>query len=612
MVTCQPAKTNKKKARGVVWYYTFIYMVDDVAIYYKILKDRGLTKGEIEEFLNPEYNEDRGGMYDVSKMKDIDKVTDRIWKAVENNEKICVYADYDADGVPAAVIVSEFFKKIKYGNIIIKIPHRHKDGFGLHTHLIDEIKEEGATLLITFDLGITNVKEVDYANKIGVDIIITDHHLPGEKLPEAFAILNPKQDGCMYGEKMLCGSGVAYKLIHRLVAQARSKGYGISVGWEKWLLDLVGLATLSDMVPLVGENRVFAVYGLRVLQKARRPGLSSLLSEMKINPRDLQEDDIGFSISPCINAASRMSHAMDAFHTLACDNSAESVKLAKGLVNLNVSRKAKAQLLVASADSKVDPEDAKAGVLVFGDESWSPTLVGPIASSMVRKFQVPVFVYGCEDGEVYRGSCRSVAGVSVVDIMSHIEPGFFVECGGHAMSGGFAFSKEKVSFFKEKLKEAFRKVKDAVVQDVGVAINKNPVYTITHDKVTDSLLEDLRKLKPFGVGNEKPEFRIDGVVIREIKKFGKTKEHAEFVVDSFMDTVGEIQKARPDFLKDVHTYSDRHKRIAPVKYISFFTEDDLWNAPIGQLCDIYGRIEESFFLGKREIRVRVEKIVSKV
>ena len=189
----------------------------------KILRDRGFTKGEIEDFLNPVYIEDKAGLYDAKKMKDIDKAISRVWEAVDNNEKICIYSDYDADGVPGAVILHQFFKKIGFEeNVIVKIPHRHRDGFGLHKHLIDEVKKEGVSLLITIDLGISNVKEVDHANDLGIDVIITDHHQPHEELPRAYAILNSKQDDCNYPEKNLCGAGVIFKLIHLFISEKRS------------------------------------------------------------------------------------------------------------------------------------------------------------------------------------------------------------------------------------------------------------------------------------------------------------------------------------------------------------------------------------------------------
>lgn len=596
---------------------SYIHMTSTYPIYEQILKDRGLTKGEIEEFLNPVYDEVKGGMYDASRMKDIGKATDRIWKAIESKEKICIYADYDADGVPGAVVLYDFFKKINYAeHVQVKIPHRHKDGFGLHTHLIDEVSKEGVGLLITIDLGISNVKEVAHANSLGIDVIITDHHLPHEELPQAYAILNPKQSDCGYLEKMLCGSGVVFKLVHRLVDQARARGFVIAPGWEKWSLDLVGLATISDMVPLTGENRVFATYGLKVIQKNKRIGLACLLSELKINSRDIQEDDIGFSISPCINAASRMSHAIDAFQLFSVDSQIDAVGHAKKLVVLNKSRKEKAQVLVASADTKVKQGDVESGILVVGDETWLPTLVGPVASNLVRKFQVPTFVYGCDDGEVYRGSCRSIPGISVVEIMARVTQDFFIESGGHAMSGGFAFTKDKADVLEQVLREAFVTWKKSKEQNQSeedlLPVLDIPVYSITHDKINDMFVSDLKKLRPFGIGNEKPLFRIPDVVLREIKKFGKAKEHVEFFIDTYTDVLGATQSPRPDFMQDVHLYSETHRRVTPVRYISFFSDQSHHDAQPGVLADVYGYVEESFFLGKREIRVRVEKIVYKV
>jgi single-stranded-DNA-specific exonuclease len=218
----------------------------------KVLKSRGFSKGEIEEFLNPIYIEEKGGMYDAHKMKDMDKAMERIWSAIDKNEKIAIYSDYDADGVPGAVVFYSFFRKIKYDqNVIITIPHRHKDGFGLHNHLIDNLEKENVKLIITIDLGTANVEQVNHANSKNIDVIITDHHEPHDYLPKAFAILNPKQKDCLYPDKNLCGSGVIFKLTHLLIVEARKRGYDIFPGFEKWLLDMVGLATISDMVPLI-------------------------------------------------------------------------------------------------------------------------------------------------------------------------------------------------------------------------------------------------------------------------------------------------------------------------------------------------------------------------
>ena len=573
----------------------------------KILRDRGFTKGEIEDFLNPVYIEDKAGLYDAKKMKDIDKAISRVWEAVDNNEKICIYSDYDADGVPGAVILHQFFKKIGFEeNVIVKIPHRHRDGFGLHKHLIDEVKKEGVSLLITIDLGISNVKEVDHANDLGIDVIITDHHQPHEELPRAYAILNSKQDDCNYPEKNLCGAGVIFKLIHLLIEGAKSRGYKITQGFEKWLLDMAGLATISDMVPLIGENRILAFYGLKVLQKNRRPGLYHLLKKMKIDERYLDEGEIGVSISPCINAASRMNHADDAFMLLSSDDENETVKLADQLIGLNKLRKDSANELINDIKNKID--SSKIGdIIVIGDENWPPTILGPAASQLVRQFQVPVFIYAADGGEMFRGSCRSVKDISLTEIMHHVSPGFFTEFGGHHASGGFAFIKEKKDLFENEIKNAFQKYKSQRQHIVEEDEALEKIYNISHEHIT-TIVSHLKQMKPFGMNNPNPLFCIRNVSLSEIRYFGKQKEHIEFLLKDYMKEDGSIENVTPELFRDVYKYSEKFSKKDIVRYISFFAENHLQDVSKDVRHDIYGRIEESYFLGKREIRVKVEYI----
>lgn len=582
----------------------------DLSFIKKILKDRGFNKGESEDFLNPLYIEEKGGMYDGRKMKDIDKAIDRIWKAIDSNEKIAIYSDYDADGVPGAVVLHSFFKKIKFDrHVIIKIPHRHTDGFGLHAHLIDQIEREGATLIITIDLGSSNVEQVTHANSLGIDVIITDHHEPHKELPNAVAILNPKQNGCKYPDKNLCGSGVIFKLVHLLIEEARKRKYDIPAGYEKWLLDMVGLATISDMVPLIGENRVFAYYGLKVLQKNKRKGIYHLLSKLKINERYLDESDIGFSVSPCINAASRMSHAIDAFNLLSSDDEDMCIKSASALIKLNKLRKSSANSLISDIKNKIDVSKV-CDIIVIGDENWSPTILGPAASNMVRQFQIPVFIYALAGEGVFRGSCRSIPGISVVNIMSHVSEGFFIESGGHHASGGFAFAVEKKDLFEGEMKEAFRKYKkvrdNSKINEEVVA--DEPSYKITHDNVDNFLIKHLAQMKPFGMKNQNPLFCIKQVSFRTIKFFGKQKEHIEFVVEQFLNNKGEMETATPELFQDTYKYSPNYNKKDVVKYISFFADNKLQEIQPNIEYDIYGRVEESNFLGKKEIRVKVEYI----
>ena len=249
-------------------YGKIICMPNHVELLDLLLSNRGISPDERERFLNPSYEND---LHDPFKMLNMERVCVRIFEAIEVKEKILIYSDYDCDGIPAAVIMHDFFKKINYENFSVYIPDRHDEGYGLHHGAIDQFIKDEVNLLITFDLGITAIKETAKAQNAGIDVIITDHHLPQGEIPPAYAILNSKQDGDLYPDKMLCGAGVAYKLI-----QAMIKKYGgywkINNGWEKWLLDMVGVATLADQVPLLNENRVLAYYGLKVLQKGRRPG----------------------------------------------------------------------------------------------------------------------------------------------------------------------------------------------------------------------------------------------------------------------------------------------------------------------------------------------------
>src|SRR3989344_2828197 len=281
-----------------------------------LLEKRSITdSAQAEIFLNPDYERD---LHDPFLMKDMERACVRIFEAIDNGEKIMIYADYDCDGIPGAVILNDLFKKISENFSAqggpafgweVYIPQRNSEGYGLNLEAIKPFKEKEVKLIITVDLGITAVEEVAQAEADGMDVIITDHHLPHAILPNAYAILNPKVDD--YPEKMLCGAAVAFKL-----AQGFIKKYGeyfkIKEGAEKWMLDMAGLATLSDMVPLTGENRALAYFGMKVLRKSPRPGLQKLLAHMNIEQKYLSEDDLGFMVTPRLNAASRMDDPMRA------------------------------------------------------------------------------------------------------------------------------------------------------------------------------------------------------------------------------------------------------------------------------------------------------------
>ena len=296
----------------------------------RLLVNRGITTEEQAlKFLKPNYDND---MNDPFLMHDMERAVVRIFEAVEAKQKIVVYADYDCDGIPGAVIMNDFFKKIGYENFYIYIPDRHDEGYGLNKEAIQKFIDEGVKLLFTIDLGTTDHEDIAQAQANGIDVIVSDHHLPHETLPKAFAIVNPKIGS--YPDSMLCGSGVVFKLVQGFI-QKYGEAFKINSGWEKWLLDMAGLATLSDMVPLVGENRLIARFGLQVFRKSPRPGITQLLRLLKIDQTTLLEDDLTFMVTPRLNAASRMDSPMRAFELLAERDPVKAGAIALHLTNIN-------------------------------------------------------------------------------------------------------------------------------------------------------------------------------------------------------------------------------------------------------------------------------------
>ena len=493
---------------------------------------RGIdTASDAEKYFNPHFEND---VHNPFLMKDMDKAVARILQAIEKKEKIIIYSDYDADGVPGAVVLSDFFKKIGVTNFEVYIPHRHLEGFGLNEEAIDLFKEKKATLLITIDCGIADVAEVAKAQSFGIDVIITDHHLSisacvgteagvdsRSVLPSAYAILDAKQDGCRYPYKMLCGAGVVYKLTQAILQKNR---FGLKTGAEKWWLDMVGIATCADMVPLQGENRVFAYYGLKVLRKSPRLGLMKLLRKMNVSQTNLTEDDIGFMIAPRINAASRMGIPMDAFNLLSTTDETEAGVFSDHLHSINEERKGIVAGMVKELHKRIaDRLDYETHpVLVIGDPRWKPSLLGLAANTLMEKYKRPVFLWGREDGTEIKGSCRSDGSVDLVEMMQEMPVGMLTHFGGHAMSGGFSVSHERIHHLEEHLHAAYlKKKKDKNAEEFFVDA------VLLLDDVNWQNFRSLEKMMPFGLDNEKPIFLFENVLVSGVKQFGKEKNHLE-------------------------------------------------------------------------------------
>nr|MDQ3015014.1 single-stranded-DNA-specific exonuclease RecJ [bacterium] len=494
-----------------------------------------ITPEQAHEFLNPNYET---GVHDPYLLKDMEKAVQRILKAIDKKEKMLVYSDYDADGIPAAVVMHDFFKLIGYSNFDIYIPHRHHEGFGLHMEAVEKFKEQGVGLIITLDCGITDVEEVEHANKLGIDVIITDHHMPGLTIPPAYAIVNPKQSECEYPYDMLCGSGVAFKLVQGILKKYHlglsatpfnlrgDKGVILKSGCEKWLLDMVGLATLSDMVPLVGENRVFAHYGLKVLRKSRRPGIQKLVSLLKMQQEHLTEDDVGFMITPRINAASRMGVPTDAFKMLSETDEVIADGYVQHLNEINNERKGLVASLVKEIKKTLEERRdhfQSQHIIVLGNPAWRPALLGLAANTIAEEFNKPVFLWGREDGKYIKGSCRSDGVQDLVKIMQGAKDNF-VDYGGHKFSGGFSVEHDKIHTLEEALLKSCDEItiEGARVEGhafIDAVLDLDSVNWKTHDVVD--------KLAPFGMGNPKPLFLFKNIAPSEVKAFGKAKEHLD-------------------------------------------------------------------------------------
>ena len=542
---------------------------------------RGIDAEEANLFLNPEFDKNLNDPY---LLHDMEKTVERIIKAIKNEEKIVIYSDYDADGLSGATVFYDFFDKIGYKNFINYIPNRNEEGFGLHKEAIEKLVKIGATLIVTLDCGIGDLEEAKFAKELGVDLIITDHHLPKETLPDAYAVVNPKietQNKIQYPEKMLCGAAVAWKVVCAILARER---FGAPEGFEKWLLDVVGIATLSDMVPLRGENRVLAKYGLIVLRKTRRVGLIKLLRTLKIVPRNLTEDDIGFMITPRINAASRMGRSVDALRLLTTKDENEATEIVSGLEKLNQERKTITAHLSKEVKKMVEAKYSpyfSNKVIVAGSPAWKPSLLGIVAGTLVESEMKPVFLWGKEEMVgLIKGSCRAPEGVSLTAIMEKVSPGVLTDFGGHHMAGGFSVSYETVHLLEDEIAKAYELEAKEFESSPISWIDKELAIEDANLKV----LSEIEKLSPFGIANEKPVFVFRNCFFEKVDFFGKEKKHLKII------------------LSGENGFS--------IESIAFFaTEDLISKAEVGTKKDIVGNLEKSFF-GRPKARIRIIDILN--
>lgn len=476
--------------------------------------NRGLkTKKEIEQFFNPNYDKDLHSPY---LLKNIRLAVRRINSAIDKNEHILIYGDYDVDGVCGATLLKQVFEKLGATYISVYIPHRSEEGYGLNIAAIKKFTEDGVHLIVTVDCGSTNIDEIKYAQEHGIDVIVTDHHQVLDDVN--FILINPHQSSDKYPFKDLSGTGVAFKLAQALIDTHRKKRTPgvLNHGWEKWLLDLVALATVADVMPLTGENRTLVKYGLLVLAKTKRHGLRALMKSAKVTPSALSSYTIGFILGPRINAAGRMEHAKLAFDLLNTDNDEVASTLALQLNEKNRER----QALVADILKEIRSSDIGADSCIFeGREHWPIGVLGIVAGRLADRYNRPSFIYQ-KKKTVLVGSVRTPHGFNAIKILENCNE-FLQRFGGHEQAGGFTADIKHETALGKALTETIINYTGPTHVSPTIEVDaKMQTNEISHD-----IVEQLKKFEPHGEANTKPVFLLSGVQLANIRMVGVKRNH---------------------------------------------------------------------------------------
>lgn len=492
-----------------------------------------VTQEAIDEFLYPEYSKH---IHDPFLFRDMEKAVDRLFLAIKKEETITIHGDYDADGVSASVILTNVLRTLGATKLNAFLPHRETDGYGLNKNTVQLLADQGTKVIITCDCGISNTEEVFLATEKGLDVIITDHHTIPPVLPPAFATIHPKIEGETYPDKGLAGGGVAFKLMQGLLKKHKETHELLPNGQthealEKWSLDMAAIASVADMVPLIGESRTLTKYGLLVLNKTRRIGLQKMLLEARLMDetgamkRELDAYTIGFHIAPRINAAGRMEHANVAYNLLITEDPIEATDLAFQLNNNNEDRQKLTEQFVNEAIVQVNANQKDAPFLFIFGKDWTTGIVGLIASRIKELYHKPTIAMAMNNGNMV-GSGRSIEGFNMIGAMQEM-PQFFQKFGGHPMACGFTLqSPDIVDQWKEQLTTAFLEK----TRDLNLSAAVNIDAEISLEDVTWELYDLLDKFKPFGQANPEPHYVAKGVTIVDATCLGKDGKHLKLLL----------------------------------------------------------------------------------
>ncbi|WCM41493.1 single-stranded-DNA-specific exonuclease RecJ [Flavobacterium sp. CBA20B-1] len=480
-----------------------------------LLTQRGVDSFEkAKKFFRPNLAD----LYNPYLMKDMDKAVERIEKAIATNERILVFGDYDVDGTTAVALMSSYLKSF-YPDVDTYIPDRYAEGYGISNQGIDYAEDNGITLIIALDCGIKSIDKIEYATQKGIDFVICDHHLPGDDVPNAVAVLDPKQKNCNYPFKELCGCGVGFKLIQALAANR-----GETIEDLIPYLDLVATAIAADIVPIVDENRILAYFGLQVINSNPRPGILAMKKQFAI--KEFTITDVVFKIAPRINAAGRINHGKYAVRLLTEFNLDEAIECAKEIDEFNQSRRVLDQQITEDALQQItENNEEQASSSVVYHESWHKGVIGIVASRLIETYYRPTLVF-TKSGDYLAASARSVKGFDVYEALEKCSE-HIVQFGGHMYAAGLTIKVSEYENFKAKFEEV---VKSSItIEQKSEEIEIDAI--VDFNEFDEKTLRILKQFEPHGPGNMTPVFFTSNVFdTGNAQCIGKNNEHLRMFV----------------------------------------------------------------------------------
>ena len=555
----------------------------------RLLAIRNIKLEDIDNYFDPKIKNLLKNPYHLL---DMDKAVNAIYDAIINNKKICIFGDYDVDGATATALMVKYFRSLKI-KVEVYVPDRIEDGYGLNEQSIEKLKEDGVDFIITVDCGISSYDAVEFANKIGIDVVITDHHLGPIDIPHAKAVVNPNRLDEESEYKYLAGVGVAFMLCIAMNTFLRNKNYFREHNLKEqnllYFLDLVALGTVCDVMPLVNINRAFVKQGLEIFKQRTNVGLNALADLMELAEVN-DTYHLGYVLGPRINASGRVGDVSIGNKLLSCENKYEAKHLAEQLNQFNIERQTIEKEILDKAIEKIETNELykESAIFIYG-EGWHEGVIGIIASRIKDKYNRPVFVLSMDD-KVGKASCRSVD--KSIDIGSVIikakENGLLLSGGGHAMAGGFTFEVSK-------LEEIKKFIQDSIKDKLELYLEKDDRYAdliMDCNAINDNLVAELESMGPFGTDNTKPLIILKNVVVYNFKKFGRNKEHLRCIVGD-NNAVG---TSKNGLIVNIFKVGESDKTLQALQ-------------KVGAKCDLIGTLSINKWMNLNNIQFIVEDVI---